>query len=1215
LFTIVIMPSKRNKIGNEIGSWFDKDYNPCMEYVQYDDNKLIFSLNYGKHYRLVRLIIPKNYPDIMEGFQIAELEKSENNLKFIKTINKQLVGRSLTISKILSHVSKIFNKYIDWKNRNEKPYSFNKNERKKPHEEEEESKEKHSSRKIKKILNNSSSEENWETNSPNYEYEDSQLKLKMNKLYSKDLEIIDRILDTENFQLTSPKDKEKLKKKKQFSNNDLFTNLSSQKEEDIISNLSFSQEETAIKQFSSEEQDNRPWDEENEELEENAYVIYQPPRKEAIYYSDKENPRISEYCSSDEEKEDPTQKENPIIPTQKEIMPSPNMVEQVNPKEFNLHETKQLNIQDTQANPSNDLKDDVNQQDELSPSNDLSLPENVVSNDQNNKLNVQNDPYMMMNGLIEDKPKDKSTMFKPGTFHKNTSQDVIESEERQNSREEQNSGEEQIHNDGQNSMEEQNPGEEQNSMEEQNPGEEQNSGEEQNPGEEQNSGEEQNPGEEQNSGEEQNPGEEQNSGEEQNLPEQNHTGEQNSEEASSSSSESEVEGSREFNDENKDNVEKKKLKKEVLVYNDVKDEMGIYLNLKDYISTCIHEEKIKEKLHNLSLLPSKFVIMFNDIKNLIRLGTIYHFHVDLSMIEEYLINLIFKPEFFENSSLFQEIKLMKLTVIASFYPNPHFYPEKAPRFFLSYPHLKNNLNWKIAMMESLRNTEWKKSTPLKNIIMEFQEMMKEAEFSELLPYSKLENQLLELSLLTGIPPSFISRTDEMVQKIQKYHIIVPVVSGENTIQYYEKGTGYGHDGQAKWDIEQLKVEKKQHIEMVTIAIKRMNGYIAEKINDQKQLYDILITSCFIPFLKEFFHENTIANVLEYPHYLDYIIETLRILPHNLDKIYFMTDGNDSIFSSLQHFYEESCNFIKTLNSDDKNYYTIKYLIEIYERLNRLIVNEQDLSKSSVSDNSYEAVLETEKMCAIENFDIQEFIDSFKKKKNINELTLISNTELTKHIMKEYTILKNSIKISRSHSIFYRSTSDLHCHEFLITGVEGTPYDSGCFHIRILCGNDYPQTIPWVHFCTTGNNTVKFNNNLDPSGHICLSLLGTVSNSHPSEKWVPGISNLFQIIYSIQTLVMNDRPYYNSSDKIIPKIISKEELRYNEDIQINTIKWAMIEMLKRPVKGFESAIKKHFLCKREYIKNMCKKWSCTYKTKNLSKFGTLYRDLCHELDKL
>jgi baculoviral IAP repeat-containing protein 6 len=55
--------------------------------------------------------------------------------------------------------------------------------------------------------------------------------------------------------------------------------------------------------------------------------------------------------------------------------------------------------------------------------------------------------------------------------------------------------------------------------------------------------------------------------------------------------------------------------------------------------------------------------------------------------------------------------------------------------------------------------------------------------------------------------------------------------------------------------------------------------------------------------------------------------------------------------------------------------------------------------------------------------------------------------------------------------------------------------------------------------TTGEGRARFNPNLYADGKVCLSLLGTFHGANAAEKWSPKDSSLYQILLSVQGLIL------------------------------------------------------------------------------------------------
>ncbi|OEU08956.1 UBC-like protein, partial [Fragilariopsis cylindrus CCMP1102] len=86
----------------------------------------------------------------------------------------------------------------------------------------------------------------------------------------------------------------------------------------------------------------------------------------------------------------------------------------------------------------------------------------------------------------------------------------------------------------------------------------------------------------------------------------------------------------------------------------------------------------------------------------------------------------------------------------------------------------------------------------------------------------------------------------------------------------------------------------------------------------------------------------------------------------------------------------------------------------------------------------------------------------------------------------------------------------------------SPYSGGVFAFDIMIPDNYPNVSPKVQIITTGRGKVRFGPNLYASGKVCLSLLGTWEGP----KWNPKASSLFQVLVSIQSLILGvEHPFF------------------------------------------------------------------------------------------
>jgi len=166
--------------------------------------------------------------------------------------------------------------------------------------------------------------------------------------------------------------------------------------------------------------------------------------------------------------------------------------------------------------------------------------------------------------------------------------------------------------------------------------------------------------------------------------------------------------------------------------------------------------------------------------------------------------------------------------------------------------------------------------------------------------------------------------------------------------------------------------------------------------------------------------------------------------------------------------------------------------------------------------------------------------------------------------REYVNYASNLPVTPEGSIFVRVPENrLDLPRVLITGPHDTPYSNGLFFFDCFL-KDYPDTPPMVRFLTTGNGKVRFNPNLYNCGEVCLSLLGTWQGP----GWNPGSSTLLQVLVSCQGLILGtEEPFYNEPGYEIykgTKECRKESNRYNTELRKQTLKWGILDPLKKIV---------------------------------------------------
>jgi len=190
-------------------------------------------------------------------------------------------------------------------------------------------------------------------------------------------------------------------------------------------------------------------------------------------------------------------------------------------------------------------------------------------------------------------------------------------------------------------------------------------------------------------------------------------------------------------------------------------------------------------------------------------------------------------------------------------------------------------------------------------------------------------------------------------------------------------------------------------------------------------------------------------------------------------------------------------------------------------------------------------------------------------------------EVMKTIMKEIRKdLPKNIELSANASMFVRYDDEKpQFMQACLTGVQGTPYESGCFMFDIYMPDTYPQTNCLVTHVTKNASMVSANNgpggfspNLHrDTGKVCLSLLGTWNGP----GWEAGKSNVYQVLSSILWMILGaEHPYYMEPsyggwEGTAPQSNHAPEVKvYDEAVYFGTAKWAILEQMKTPPVGFE-----------------------------------------------
>jgi len=230
------------------------------------------------------------------------------------------------------------------------------------------------------------------------------------------------------------------------------------------------------------------------------------------------------------------------------------------------------------------------------------------------------------------------------------------------------------------------------------------------------------------------------------------------------------------------------------------------------------------------------------------------------------------------------------------------------------------------------------------------------------------------------------------------------------------------------------------------------------------------------------------------------------------------------------------------------------------------------------------------------FDYASFKDTQGKYRHHYSTYLTGNYSppLTKinRLAQELADMSSSLPCEHTNSIFVRSDSDrIDVMRALVMGANGTPYAHGAFLYDIHFDDTYPNAPPKVNLSTTGSGKVRFNPNLYSCGKVCLSLLGTW-RGNATENWDPKLSTLLQVLVSLQSIIMSEEVYFNEpgfEGKAGTEDGKKFNEAYSNIVRYCNIKYAMIDQIRSPPKGFEVVVKRHFFLKKAEILEEVQTW--------------------------
>ncbi len=400
----------------------------------------------------------------------------------------------------------------------------------------------------------------------------------------------------------------------------------------------------------------------------------------------------------------------------------------------------------------------------------------------------------------------------------------------------------------------------------------------------------------------------------------------------------------------------------------------------------------------------------------------------------------------------------------------------------------------------------------------------------------------------------------------------------------KKGTGYGSTN-TNWDISQfIDITKNQDEHIINILNEIIKCIDTEQIPDNFNKYIInkFNNINLLVFNNKISLYKTLLNVIS-------LIKDTEIIKLFINYSKDIVEEIKLIINNQEIQIEEHilCGYLYYVDLFDKNK-------SIYSKSSEMVEISDDIKDKyiqMVKENSYN-VINLESSHRFYN-------------ERLNKIT----PKTIMRIMSEFSSLKKDLPINWDSSIVMRiSQKNTNLISFIIVGPKDTPYHNGLFEFHAYFPDGYPSVIPKVLINTTDNGKVRFNPNLYSNGKVCLSLLGTWQGEK-GESWIPEISTFFQVLISIQSLILVDEPYFNEPgyEKTMNTADGKKHSSlYNENIRYETVRVAMIGMLKNRVEGYETFIEQHFKFKKDEIIQVVDKWY--QESINKDKFKKVYDEL-------
>lgn len=582
------------------------------------------------------------------------------------------------------------------------------------------------------------------------------------------------------------------------------------------------------------------------------------------------------------------------------------------------------------------------------------------------------------------------------------------------------------------------------------------------------------------------------------------------------------------------------------------------------------------------------------------------------------------------------IDLNDLEIQLEFHPLMH--PHYPPSVNIISPIFENNLNERISQSKYTSFSYWNCTRNIYDLIMRICNIVQKhgVIITQKNQYDNLSPTAQQtLNNIRCLINDFLKISDYNVNDIIDSDLVSIKRNTTTNKADSDKGVGYGHDGMKEWNQDEYQKLLAERFTNKNIILEKICSEISCKIYEEQTkipvslLINNIKKSHLYPYICDLLRNASLLEVTNNKTFYTNIFKFIEIFcSNNTIEFFHDNENNKSIYDSFKILHQKAENALSIDNTNDTAI-QIDTMFKVIESLYEEFVKSSNKKKKNT---------QTEILQEINNDDFnKKYINYMKNYKSdiVLDLHKSANYYYFKRLDSEsdiklcYKRLSNEIPslietLPCNSNAFVMLRVDKkrpNCMRFLLNGPINTPYSLGLFIFDAYCKSEYPNLSPEFHFVNTGGN--RFNPNLYSDGKVCLSLLGTYSGPTPqkSEKWIPKISTLSQVIISIQAQILVDEPYYNEpsyEDRRGNKNYEKDCIKYTENVRQYTMKSAMLELLTNinAYPEFKKPILMHFYLQKTNIIEQCKTWisECTTPiTKDVMK--QILERLIIELNKL